>query len=152
LKTTAARGAIAQSLSQQISDKIRRFPDAKMDVSSILNACLQFKGGVAQFSETTRFFEGEESKPWLNVRRVINEIKAATQATENLDKLGTKLAEDTRLAGSALPAPTITDTTRPRSIASSTASCLPMTRRERHCRYSLKQWVLGDKLIGTRNE
>src|SRR5262245_25544684 len=73
LKTPAERDAVAQSLPQQISGKIKRFPDAKKDVNSILNACLQFDAGVAQFLEIIRFFEDGKAKPWKNVERIVNE-------------------------------------------------------------------------------
>src|SRR5262245_7715436 len=81
LKTPASRDAVAQSLPNQINGKIKRFPDAKMDVNSILNACLQFDDGVARFIETIRYFENEKSKPWQAVERIINEIAEAAQIT-----------------------------------------------------------------------
>jgi len=103
LKTPAERDLVVGFLPQEISSRIKRFTDAIKDVASILQSCKGFDGGMEKLIETTRFFQGEETNTWQEAQKIIDEIIAKAQITENLDELGAKLARDMLLAGGVLP-------------------------------------------------
>jgi hypothetical protein len=103
LKTPASRDLVVEDLPKEISSRIKRFPDAITDVKSILQSCRQFDGGLEQFIEVIRDSQDEMTKTWQEVQKIIDEIIAKAQITENLDELGAKLARDMLLTGGALP-------------------------------------------------
>jgi hypothetical protein len=86
MKTPQSRDQVLAGLPPAIERKANRSQNNKLDVESIVHACLQFPDGMECLFSRIRFFEEETSRPWQTVQAVLQEIM--------LDQLGRKLGED----------------------------------------------------------
>jgi hypothetical protein len=59
MKTTQSRDQVIEDLPAEICNKIKRYPNSKQDVDSVVTACLQFAGGVERLLEVVRYYEGD---------------------------------------------------------------------------------------------
>ncbi len=73
LSTSQSRDQIIGSLPAAIPNRINRHSNARQDVLSIVNTCLQFPAGLESFLEIVGSLEGE-SIPWRKVQAVLNEV------------------------------------------------------------------------------
>jgi hypothetical protein len=73
LNTPQSRDQIIGSLTSAIQNRINRHSNARQDVLSIVNTCLQFPAGLESFLEIVGSFEGD-SIPWQKVRAILKEI------------------------------------------------------------------------------
>lgn len=58
LQTSQSRNQIKGELRSQISQRIENFDNARQDVTSIVNACLNFPDGLAELMSVVEFHEG----------------------------------------------------------------------------------------------
>lgn len=84
-----ARNLVFAQLRPEISQKIKRFPDNHLDVTSVVTICLEFAGGFAELLNIVEFYEGNTF-----ARQQLIEVKERifNQSTDLLDKLGRQLA------------------------------------------------------------
>lgn len=73
LSTAQSRDQIIGSLTSAIQNRINRHSNARQDVLSIVNTCLQFPAGLESFLEIVGSFEGD-SIPWRKVQVVLKEV------------------------------------------------------------------------------
>jgi hypothetical protein len=59
MKTTQSRDQTLADLPSQIGAKVKRHPNSKQDVDSIVTTCLQFAGGIERLLEVVRYYEGD---------------------------------------------------------------------------------------------
>lgn len=55
-QTPAARDVILQMLPREMAGAIPRMATARMDMTSIVNTCARYPGGLAELVEAIRFF------------------------------------------------------------------------------------------------
>src|SRR5215213_6500150 len=87
MKDVGSRNQVVNDLPGEISVNIIRFPGAKQDVVSIVDACLKHAGGIQSLMDVVRFFE-DGSKHW----QLLIELQARI-FTPSLESLGERLAE-----------------------------------------------------------
>jgi Effector-associated domain 2/inactive STAND len=90
MKNVEARNQVVDQLPYEIRVKIIRFPGAKQDVVSIVDACLKHTGGIQNLMDVVRFFEGD-SQLWQHLLELQARI-----LTPSLESLGEGLAELSR--------------------------------------------------------
>lgn len=76
MKTTQSRDQVVTDLPDEIGNKIKRHPNSKQDVDSIVSVCLQFAGGVEKLLDVVRYYEGDTSA-WRKVLAAQREILPA---------------------------------------------------------------------------
>lgn len=101
MKTPQSRDQVVADLPLEISGKVNRNPNNKLDVTGIVQACLQFKGGMECLFTTVEFYEGKNAIPWQKTLEVKREILANARSVEQLDHIGQKLAEALQASGGA---------------------------------------------------
>lgn len=69
MQSPQSRNQIINDLPASISHSIKRFPDSKEDVFSIVNTCANYSDGIALLLEKVEFYEGP-SIPWQRVQAV----------------------------------------------------------------------------------
>ncbi|MGH9752595.1 MAG: SUMF1/EgtB/PvdO family nonheme iron enzyme [Blastocatellia bacterium] len=98
MKTPQSRDQVVVDLPPEIGSKINRNLNNKLDVMNIVQACLQFKGGMEGLFASVEFYEGKNALSWRKVLEVKQEILANARSAE---QLGQKLAEALQASGGA---------------------------------------------------
>jgi len=70
MQTPLSRDQIIDELPPEIGHRIKRFPGAKQDVTSIVNTCVDFTGGIAALAEIVENQEGS-TKGWRQAQTIM---------------------------------------------------------------------------------